>query len=93
MRLGDFSEWGESMLHKFGIVSVLALGLFGNVPAALAFLPAQLQIASPAAGEVLQASFFGRPYPYGYTGWARCTRWVEIETRSGVHLRHVRFCR
>lgn len=81
------------MLHKFGIVSVLAVGLLGNVTGASAFSAAQLQSASPAADEVLQASFFGRPYPYGYTGWARCTRWVEVETRTGVHLRRVRVCR
>lgn len=81
------------MLHKFGIMSVLALGLLGNVTTASAFSPAPLKSATPAVDEVLQASFFGRPYPYGYTGWARCTRYVEVETRHGAHLRRVRVCR
>lgn len=81
------------MLHKFGVVSVLALGLLGNVTAASAFSPAQLTSSSASADRVLQASFFGRPYPYGYTGWARCTRYVEVQTRSGVYLRRVRVCR
>jgi len=81
------------MLHKFGVVSVLALGLLGNVTAASAFSPAQLPSVSSAADEAVRVSFFGRPYPYGYTGWSRCTRWVEVETRSGVHLRRVRVCR
>ena len=84
---------GESMFHKFGVVSVLAFGLLGSVTTASAFSAAQLQSVSPAANEALQVSFFGRPYPYGYTGWSRCTRWVEVETRSGVHLRRVRVCR
>lgn len=81
------------MLHKFGIISVLALGLLGSVTDASAFSPAQIKSAAPAGQGVLQASFFGRPYPYGYTGWARCTRYVEVQTHSGTYLRRVRVCR
>ena len=80
------------MLHKFGVVCVVALGLLGSVTVASAFSPAQIR-STPAVDGVLQASFFGRPYPYGYTGWARCTRYVEVQTRSGTHLRRVRVCR
>jgi hypothetical protein len=81
------------MLRKFGLACVLGLGLLGNVTAASAFAPAPINGASPAVDGVLQASFFGRPYPYGYTGWARCTRYVEVQTHSGTHLRRVRVCR
>lgn len=80
------------MLHKSAIVCVLALGLLGDIGAASAFSPAQIKGASVAGPDLLQASFFGRPYPYGYTGWARCTRYVEVQTRSGTHLRRVRVC-
>ena len=79
------------MSRKFGIISVLALGLLGNVTAASAFSPAPINSAPLTGSDLLQASFFGRPYPYGYTGWGRCTRYVE--TRSGTHLRRVRICR
>jgi len=81
------------MLHKFGLACVLGLGLLGNVTVASAFSPAPINGASPVVDGVLQASFFGRPYPYGYTGWARCTRYVEVQTHSGTHLRRVRVCR
>ncbi len=81
------------MLHKFGLACVFALGFLGTATVASAFSPAPIKSASPAADGLLQASFFGRPYPYGYTGWARCTRYVEVETRSGTHLRRVRVCR
>jgi hypothetical protein len=81
------------MLSKSGVVCVLALGLLGNVTAASAFSPAQVHSALPATDGVIQASFFGRPYPYGYTGWARCTRYVEVQTPHGTYLRRVRLCR
>lgn len=88
-----FSRRGESMLHKSGIVCVLALGILGNVTAASAFSPAPIDSSTLKAGDVHRASFFGRPYPYGYTGWAPCTRYVEVQTHSGTYLRRVRVCR
>jgi hypothetical protein len=81
------------MLRKFGLACVLGIGLLGNVTAVSAFSPAPIKDVSPTVHGVLQASFFGRPYPYGYTGWARCTRYVEVQTHTGVHLRRVRVCR
>jgi hypothetical protein len=81
------------MLRKFGLACVFALGLLGNLTVASAFSPAPIKGALPAPDGVLQTSFFGRPYPYGYTGWARCTRYVEVQTATGTHLRRVRVCR
>jgi len=81
------------MLRKFGLACVFALGLLGNFTVASAFSLAPIQVASPAVDGFLQTSFSGRPYPYGYTGWARCTRYVEVQTATGTHLRRVRVCR
>jgi hypothetical protein len=81
------------MLHKFGFVCVFALSLLSNVTVASAFSPTPVKDTSPAADGVLQTSFSGRPYPYGYTGWARCTRYVEVQTATGIYLRRVRVCR
>jgi hypothetical protein len=80
------------MLHKFGFACVFALGLLGNVTVASAFAPGPIHGTSQVDG-LLQASFSGRPYPYGYTGWARCTRYVEVQTATGIYLRRVRVCR
>jgi hypothetical protein len=79
------------MLRKFGLACVFAFSILGNFTAASAFSPAP--VAAPALGGLLQTSFSGRPYPYGYTGWARCTRYVEVQTATGIFLRRVRVCR
>ncbi len=41
------------------------------------------------------ASFWGRPYPYGYTGWGPCIRWVPVQTNwgSGLAYKRVYICR
>jgi hypothetical protein len=82
------------MVRKFGLVCLLGGALVGSVSSASAFGPVNLlgQSASTQA-DLLQASFFGRPYPYGYTGWGPCIRYVEVETRWGPRLRRVRVCR
>ena len=81
------------MLRKFTVACVLGLSLIGNVTGASAFAPGQMAGASHVTGDVVDASFFGRPYPYGYTGWARCSRYVEVQTHSGVYLRRTRVCK
>jgi hypothetical protein len=81
------------MLSKFSLACGVGLGLLGYITAVSAFSPPPIVGASPAVDGLFQASFFGRPYPYGYTGWARCTRYVEVQTHSGIHLRRVRVCR
>jgi len=78
------------MVRKFGIVC--ALGLLMSAGSAFAFGP----VAGPSASaqqDLLEASFFGRPYPYGYTGWGPCVRYAEVQTRHGVRVRRVRACR
>lgn len=86
---------GESvMFKKFGFVGMLGLLLTSGVPTASAFGPVNsIGAAANAQRDLLDASFFGRPYPYGYTGWGPCLRYVEVETRWGVRLRRVWVCR
>jgi hypothetical protein len=81
-------------IRKFGTICSLALGLTMTASAAFALGP----ISSPGTSvtverDLLDVSFFGRPYPYGYTGWSPCTRYVEVETRRGPRLRRVWICR
>lgn len=82
------------MIRKFSIVCGVAVGIAMSASAAFAMGPVnQLDQAVRAQQDVLDISFFGRPYPYGYTGWSPCTRYVEVETRRGPRLRRVRICR
>jgi hypothetical protein len=82
------------MFRKLGIVCLLGIGLIGSIDAASALGPVNLINRSEAGqAELLRASFFGRPYPYGYTAWGPCLRYVEVETRWGPRLRLVRVCR
>jgi hypothetical protein len=90
MMVIGFADGGRLMLRRFGVACVLGLSMLGNAGAASA--PGQIK-ALPQQDMLLQTSFFGRPYPYGYTGWARCTRYVEVQTHSGTHLRRIRVCR
>jgi hypothetical protein len=80
------------MVRKFGMVCGLGLALLMSVGSAHAFG----LVGSPAAAaeaDVHDVSFFGRPYPYGYTGWGPCIRYVEVPTRHGVRVRRVWACR
>jgi hypothetical protein len=82
------------MFHKFGIVCVLGIGLVGGISSASALSPVDLK-GPPVNSqrELLDVSFWGRPYPYGYTGWGPCMRYVEVQTRWGLRLRRVWVCR
>jgi hypothetical protein len=79
------------MVRSFGILCILAAGLMvGSGSASALGLPVHpLQLSS----EIQPVSFFGRPYPFGYTGWGHCVRYVQVETRWGPRLRRVWVCR
>jgi hypothetical protein len=79
-------------IRKLGIICGLGLGLAAGTSSALAMGPVNVAGAH-AQQDVLDASFFGRPYPYGYTGWGPCVRYVEVEGRYGPRLRRVWVCR
>jgi hypothetical protein len=85
---------GKGMtIRKLGFVCALALGLAMSATSAFALGPVKLIDASALAQQdLLDASFFGRPYPYGYTGWGPCVRYVEVEGRYGPRLRRVWAC-
>ena len=82
------------MIQKFGFACLFGLALASSVSSASALGP--VNSVGPSLNiqdDLLDASFFGRPYPYGYTGWGPCVRYVEVQTRSGLRLRRVRVCR
>jgi hypothetical protein len=82
------------MIRKLGFTSLLGLALLGGVSSASALGPMSPIVPSASVQrDLVEASFFGRPYPYGYTGWGPCIRYVEVETRWGLRLRRVRVCR
>ena len=81
-------------IRKFGATGGLAVALAMTVSTAFAMGPIGSPSQSVAAQkDLLEASFFGRPYPYGYTGWGPCIRYVEVENRRGPRLRRVWICR
>ena len=81
------------MITRLGFLGILALGLVASAgPASSSGLEAQMVLTGDAAEGLQLASFFGRPYPYGYTGWGPCIRYVEVETPYGPRLRRVRAC-
>jgi hypothetical protein len=91
---GDVQHRERLMFHKFGILCVLGLGLVSGISSASALGPVNFVGQSVnAQRDLLAASFWGRPYPYGYTGWGPCIRYVEVQTPRGVFLRRVWICR
>jgi hypothetical protein len=82
------------MVRRFGMTCVIGLALVASASSALAFSPVgSAGLVGSVDRDLVEASFFGRPYPYGYTGWGPCVRYVEVETRWGLRLRRVWACR
>jgi hypothetical protein len=82
------------MVGKFGIVCALGVMMLGSMGSAQALGPVNpVARSSDVRSDLLDISFWGRPYPYGVTGWGPCIRYVEVETRWGLRLRRVRVCR
>jgi len=79
------------MIRRLGLAVVL-LGLAVGGPAFSSSLDKEISPLSSSAEPVQLASFFGRPYPYGYTGWGPCIRYIEVGTPYGPRLRRVRSC-
>lgn len=87
-------QWGTGMMVRtFWIAGGIGLSLLIGINSAQALGPVSTIGASAGAQIQLEASFFGRPYPYGYTGWGPCVRYVEVEGRMGPRLRRIWVCR
>ena len=85
--------WGKTMIARLGFLGVVILGFVASAgTASSSSLEALPVLASSTAEHVQLASFFGRPYPYGYTGWGPCIRYIEVDTAYGPRLRRVRSC-
>ena len=81
------------MLRKFGFVWLLGFLLIGGVHPASAFGPVNpIGVVPPLPDVICWMCLWGRPFPYGYTGWGPCMRYVEVQTRWGVRLRRVWVC-
>jgi hypothetical protein len=78
------------MITRLSFLGILTLALLTSAgPASSSDVGER---ASSLPEQIHLASFFGRPYPYGYTGWGPCIRYVEVDTPHGPRLRRVRAC-
>lgn len=85
-------------LNRLAKASAVAFGVTGFALAATGALagPIFLSASATFANHVQQVSFWGRPYPYGYSRplplkWA-CYAWRPIETPVGTRYERVRIC-
>jgi hypothetical protein len=83
------------MVRNLGIGCLFGMTLMVvSAGSAFAFGPVNaIAPTADAAGNVVNASFYGRPYPYGYSGWGPCVKYVQVQTRKGTKLRRVWSCR
>ena len=80
------------MLRKLGILSAVGIGLALATATSPAFAFGPLARPVTAQRDLLNASFFGRPFPYGYTGWGRCIRYERVDTEWGPRVRRISIC-
>jgi hypothetical protein len=82
------------MVRRLLSVLVLVVSSIWIGSAAFAFgLPSAMQFGAPPSPDIVNTSFWARPYPYGYTGWGPCVRWVEVQTPRGLAYRRINICR
>ena len=81
------------MVRKSGIICVLGLAWAVSCGPAFAIGPVHSSLALTGPSDLSNVSFFARPFPHGYTGWGRCIRYVEVQTRWGWRLRRINVCR
>lgn len=81
------------MVQKLGGIFLLVIVLTFGTASAWAFGVPGAPTASTAGSALLDVSFWARPFPYGYTGWGPCIRYVPVETNWGLAYRKVRVCR
>lgn len=79
------------MLRKFSMMCLVGISLAMVTSPASAF--GLIRPIGSAPHDLFDISFWGRPFPYGHTGWGRCIRYVEVQTPWGLRLRRVRVCR
>jgi len=80
------------MIRQLGFLGLFGICVFAASPAFSFGAPGATGLIAGTADHVQLASFFGRPYPYGYTGWGPCIRYIEVDTPYGPRLRRVRSC-
>lgn len=78
------------MMQKAFLVAAAAVAL--SAGSAMAFPSAPLPVQN--ATMVQQATFWGRPFPYGYNWSLRkaCTRYETVETAHGPRTERVWVC-
>lgn len=81
------------MVRRLIGVFVLVVSSIWIVGAASAFGLSGATEFRALSSDVVRTSFWARPYPYGYTGWGPCIRWVEVHTPRGLAYRRIRSCR
>jgi hypothetical protein len=72
------------------IVAGLSVSLVVDSTVSFAMGPIAGGASSP--NLAVPVSFWGRPFPYGYTGWGRCMRYVPVETAYGTSWQLVSVC-
>jgi hypothetical protein len=72
------------------IIAGLSVSLVAGSTASLAMGP--ITGAASVAHLLVPASFWGRPFPYGFTGWGPCIRYVPVETAYGTGWQRVSVC-
>ena len=77
--------------HIVIIAASLAMGAFLATPTSAAPIH-PVEIGKGAASAIDQASFWGLPYPYGYSYRHRCWKRIRVQTEIGWRWERVWVC-